>query len=66
MICPKRLDHQDVGLINWRGIDGNILKDALLYPVGYQLGKRYPLIVKIYGVLVLDVSIDLCRKSGAD
>jgi dipeptidyl aminopeptidase/acylaminoacyl peptidase len=36
-------------LIEWRGLDGEVLQGALLLPAGYQLGKRYPLIVWVYG-----------------
>jgi dipeptidyl aminopeptidase/acylaminoacyl peptidase len=37
------------GILEWRGIDGNVLRGALIYPAGYRAGKRYPLIVKVYG-----------------
>lgn len=36
-------------LIEWRSVDGEKLKGALLLPAGYQEGKRYPLIVRVYG-----------------
>lgn len=36
-------------VIEWRTLDGDTLHGALLYPVGYEEGKRYPLIVKVYG-----------------
>jgi dipeptidyl aminopeptidase/acylaminoacyl peptidase len=36
-------------LIEWRGLDGDTLRGALMYPVGYKPGLRYPLIVKVYG-----------------
>ncbi len=36
-------------LIEWRGLDGERLKGALLLPAGYHLGKQYPLIVSVYG-----------------
>jgi dipeptidyl aminopeptidase/acylaminoacyl peptidase len=36
-------------VIEWRGIDGNTLRGALMYPAGYQPGKRYPMVVKVYG-----------------
>ncbi len=47
------------GLIEWRAIDGEVLHGAVIYPVGYQPGKRYPLIVKAYGGS--EVSRDLYR-----
>ena len=36
-------------LIRWRGIDGQELKGGLLLPANYEQGKRYPLIVDVYG-----------------
>lgn len=39
-------------LIEWRSLDGERLQGALLLPVGYQEGKRYPLIAKVYGDLL--------------
>jgi dipeptidyl aminopeptidase/acylaminoacyl peptidase len=39
----------DAEIIEWRGLDGDTLRGALLYPVGYRAGIRYPLIVKVYG-----------------
>lgn len=47
------------GLIEWRSIDGDTLRGAVIYPVGYEPGKRYPMIVKVYGGV--DVSNDLFR-----
>ena len=36
-------------IIEWRGLDGDTLRGALLYPARYRPGTRYPLIVKVYG-----------------
>lgn len=36
-------------LIEWRSLDGQILHGALLLPSNYEEGKRYPLVVWIYG-----------------
>jgi dipeptidyl aminopeptidase/acylaminoacyl peptidase len=36
-------------MIEWRNVDGETLRGALVYPAGYEPGKRYPLIVKVYG-----------------
>lgn len=36
-------------IIEWRGIDGDTLRGALIYPVAYRPGTKYPLIVKVYG-----------------
>lgn len=35
--------------IEWRSIDGATEHGALIYPAGYEAGKTYPLIVKVYG-----------------
>jgi len=35
-------------LIEWRGVNGQRLRGALLLPAGYEAGKRYPLIVETY------------------
>jgi dipeptidyl aminopeptidase/acylaminoacyl peptidase len=35
--------------ITWRSTDGKIVGGILVKPVGYQPGKRYPLIVAIHG-----------------
>ncbi|HYK22395.1 MAG TPA: prolyl oligopeptidase family serine peptidase [Pyrinomonadaceae bacterium] len=40
-------------LIEWRGGDGQRLRGALLLPAGYQQKIRYPLIVYVYGGLML-------------
>jgi len=36
-------------IIDWLGPDGQQLRGAVLLPPGYQEGKRYPLIVHLYG-----------------
>jgi dipeptidyl aminopeptidase/acylaminoacyl peptidase len=36
-------------LVEWYSLDGEKLKGALLLPAGYVAGKRYPLIVNVYG-----------------
>jgi fermentation-respiration switch protein FrsA (DUF1100 family) len=38
-----------VRLIDWLSDDGENLKGALLLPAGYEPGKKYPLIVFVYG-----------------
>ena len=35
-------------VISWRSARGDTLRGALLLPAGYQQGKRYPLVVKLY------------------
>ncbi|MGH7514133.1 MAG: S9 family peptidase [Gemmatimonadales bacterium] len=46
-------------LLEWRGLDGDTLRGALVYPASYRNGQQYPLIVKIYGGE--DISDDLYR-----
>jgi dipeptidyl aminopeptidase/acylaminoacyl peptidase len=36
-------------LVEWRSLDGEVLHGALLLPSNYEEGKRYPLIVWVYG-----------------
>jgi dipeptidyl aminopeptidase/acylaminoacyl peptidase len=36
-------------IIEWRGVDGQPLRGALLLPANFEEGKRYPLIVDVYG-----------------
>ncbi len=35
--------------IRWKSKDGREIEGLLLYPVGYQPGKRYPLVVSVHG-----------------
>jgi dipeptidyl aminopeptidase/acylaminoacyl peptidase len=47
-----QLDNYRMGearIVNWLGDDGERLQGALLLPVGYREGQRYPLIVWVYG-----------------
>jgi dipeptidyl aminopeptidase/acylaminoacyl peptidase len=46
-------------LIEWRSLDGERLQGALLLPPDYQEGKRYPLIVKVYGGASLSENLNL-------
>lgn len=34
--------------IKWRGSDGHIVKGGLYFPVGYQAGTRYPLVIQTH------------------
>jgi dipeptidyl aminopeptidase/acylaminoacyl peptidase len=36
-------------VLEWKSVDGETQRGALVYPAGYEKGKRYPLIVKVYG-----------------
>ena len=33
----------------WKGADGQTIEGVLMYPVGYQPGTRYPLVVQMHG-----------------
>jgi dipeptidyl aminopeptidase/acylaminoacyl peptidase len=41
------LPRQDV--VRWRGRDGAAIEGMVFYPVGYQVGRRYPLVVQLHG-----------------
>jgi dipeptidyl aminopeptidase/acylaminoacyl peptidase len=45
-----------VRVIEWTTIDGDKLRGALLLPANYQAGRRYPLVVKVYGGSLLSNS----------
>ncbi len=47
--------------VNWRSSDGNMVGGVLVYPVGYDEGTRYPLIVAIHGG---PASADILRFNG--
>jgi dipeptidyl aminopeptidase/acylaminoacyl peptidase len=59
--APTRITHLNMAfdgyrlgkskLIEWHSLDGETLRAALLLPADYQEGKKYPLIVWIYGGL---------------
>jgi len=36
-------------VIHWRSVDGLEIEGLLTYPVGYQSGRRYPLLVSVHG-----------------
>jgi len=36
-------------VLEWRSLDGELQRGALIYPADYEAGKSYPLIVKVYG-----------------
>jgi dipeptidyl aminopeptidase/acylaminoacyl peptidase len=35
--------------IEWKGADGTTIEGVLFYPIGYEAGKRYPLVVQMHG-----------------
>ncbi len=45
-------------LIEWVSSDGARLRGALLLPAGYKKGRRYPLIVNVYGGALLSERIN--------
>lgn len=65
---PSRLTHLNpqferyklgaAQLVQWRDDDGNILHGSLLLPADYRQGKRYPLLVWVYGGARLSDDLD--------
>ena len=47
--------------VNWQSSDGKTVGGVLVYPVGYEEGTRYPLIVAIHGG---PASADILRFNG--
>jgi dipeptidyl aminopeptidase/acylaminoacyl peptidase len=45
-------------LVEWTGKNGKRLQGALLLPAGYVSGKRYPLVVKVYGGSLLSGTVN--------
>jgi dipeptidyl aminopeptidase/acylaminoacyl peptidase len=35
--------------VEWKGADGTTIEGVLFYPVGYEPGRRYPLVVQMHG-----------------
>jgi dipeptidyl aminopeptidase/acylaminoacyl peptidase len=73
--APRRLthlnpqfDHYKLGtarLIDWLSDDGRRLQGALLLPSNYRKGKRYPLIVWVYGGSLLSNDLDHFGLAGS-
>ena len=53
------------GLIDWRSLDGHELRGAVIYPVGYREGERYPMIVQVYGGSAVSGSLNQFGMGGA-
>ena len=51
----------DEAEVNWRSSDGKMVGGVVVYPVGYEEGTRYPLIVAIHGG---PASADILRFNG--
>jgi dipeptidyl aminopeptidase/acylaminoacyl peptidase len=63
-----RLERYKMGsarLVEWHSLDGERLQGALLLPSDYQEGKRYPLIVKVYGGASLSEYLNLFGFASA-
>jgi len=54
-----------VRIIHWRSTDGSDLSGALLLPANYEDGKRYPLIVDVYGGSLRSDTANRFGLSGA-
>jgi dipeptidyl aminopeptidase/acylaminoacyl peptidase len=46
---PRDFDLAREERIHWKGADGVSVDGLLVYPVGYQAGRRYPLVVQTHG-----------------
>lgn len=65
---PRRVSRLNAGLerfrfgrsrlVEWKSANGETLQGALLLPSDYEPGKRYPLIVKIYGGSRLSTNVN--------
>lgn len=54
-------------LVEWSGPGGRRLQGALLLPAGYEPGKRYPLVAKVYGGELLSGRVNrFGLESGID
>lgn len=51
-------------LVEWRSLDGETLHGALLLPAGYEKGKRYPLVVHVYGGSMLSNDVNRFGLGG--
>jgi dipeptidyl aminopeptidase/acylaminoacyl peptidase len=45
----KNLSLAEYENITWKSSDGQMIEGILIYPLNYEQGKRYPLIVQIHG-----------------
>jgi dipeptidyl aminopeptidase/acylaminoacyl peptidase len=58
-IAPVQMSHVNAELhqipigrtevIHWKSVDGLEIEGLLTYPIGYEKGKRYPLLVSVHG-----------------
>ena len=72
---PRRLTHINpqfdryrfgaAQLIDWSGVDGEELRGVLLLPSDYVKGKRYPLIVWVYGGETFSDDLDEFGLAGS-
>jgi dipeptidyl aminopeptidase/acylaminoacyl peptidase len=63
----RHLDNYAFGksrVVHWRGIDGEALRGALLLPANYREGRRYPLVVEVYGGGTLSDDVNRFGLSG--
>jgi dipeptidyl aminopeptidase/acylaminoacyl peptidase len=45
-------------LVEWKTLEGRTIRGALLLPVGFQQGRRYPVIVSVYGGARLSANLN--------
>ncbi len=51
-------------IVEWRGLDGDLLHGALLLPSTFETGKRFPLVVGVYGGLFLSADAHMFGFGG--
>ncbi|HJY37642.1 MAG TPA: prolyl oligopeptidase family serine peptidase [Steroidobacteraceae bacterium] len=62
------LSHRALGkseVLEWRSVDGQLQRGALIYPADYEAGKSYPLIVKVYGGSSISDQLNLFGYASA-
>ena len=52
-------------VLEWRSLDGELQRGALIYPADYEAGKTYPLIVKVYGGSPISDQLNLFGYASA-
>ncbi len=52
-------------LIDYRGVDGDSLKGVVLLPVGYEAGKRYPLVTWVYASSLFNDTLSASFEKGS-
>lgn len=54
----KKYTLASVKVVHWKATDGKPWTGLLYYPVGYQAGQRYPLVIQTHGYSVKEFSLE--------